>query len=154
MAQIGASPGIFATPRFCTADRPESRSFGVYKQRGRDAVKSGMALRRSGDTNSRKSNYPAEDTHQEAAYLKTLGEKQRSVTVKLLDGEVVRGWIEYYDRRMIRLTRDGAPNLFIYKHDIAYIAEDDERRLGDGPTRTSRTSGAAPTSADAAGPNE
>ena len=51
--------------------------------------------------------------------------------VKLLDGEVVRGWIEYYDRRMIRLTRDGAPNLFIYKHDIAYIAE--EGRASRGP---------------------
>ena len=41
-----------------------------------------------------------------------------------MDGEVVRGWIEYYDRRMVRLTREGAPNLFIFKHEIAYIAED------------------------------
>jgi host factor-I protein len=113
-----------------------------------------MAIRRSGDTNLRKPNYPAEDTHQEAAYLKALGEKQRAVTVKLLGGEVFRGWIEYYDRRMIRLTRDGAPNLFIYKHEIAYIAEDDARRLQDRPTRSSRTSGAAPTPADAAGSNE
>ena len=79
---------------------------------------------RSADPNFRKSAYPPEDTHQESAYLKSLGEKQKPVRVKLLDGEVVRGWIEYYDRRMIRLTRDGAPNLFIYKHDIAYIAEE------------------------------
>jgi host factor-I protein len=41
-----------------------------------------------------------------------------------MDGTILRGWIEYYDRRMVRLTRDGAPNLFIYKHEIAYIAED------------------------------
>ena len=41
-----------------------------------------------------------------------------------MSGEVLRGWIEYYDRRMVRLTRDGAPNLFIFKHEIAYIAED------------------------------
>src|SRR5271169_1679292 len=67
---------------------------------------------------------PPDDTHQEAAYLKALGEKQAPVSIKLMDGEVVRGWIEYYDRRMVRLTRDGAPNLFIFKHDIAYIAED------------------------------
>ena len=67
---------------------------------------------------------PPDDTRQEAAYLKTLGEKQTPVSIKLMDGEVVRGWIEYYDRRMVRLTRDGAPNLFIFKHDIAYIAED------------------------------
>src|ERR1039457_1700899 len=67
---------------------------------------------------------PPDDTRQEAAYLKTLGENQTPVSIKLMDGEVVRGWIEYYDRRMVRLTRDGAPNLFIFKHDIAYIAED------------------------------
>jgi host factor-I protein len=90
---------------------------------------------RSADSNFRKPSYPAEDTHQEAAYLKALGEKQRPVRVKLLDGEVVRGWIEYYDRRMIRLTRDGAPNLFIYKHDIAYIAEEGVRRTIGEPRR-------------------
>jgi len=71
---------------------------------------------------------PPDDTHQEAAYLKMLGEKQRPVRIKLMDGEVVRGWIEYYDRRMVRLTREGAPNLFIFKHEIAYIAEDVARK--------------------------
>jgi host factor-I protein len=68
--------------------------------------------------------YPADDTHEEAAYLKYLGEKQRPVRIKLMSGEVFHGWIEYYDRRMIRLTRQGSPNLFIYKHEIAYIAEE------------------------------
>lgn len=67
---------------------------------------------------------PPEETHEEAAYLKMLGEKQKPVRITLIDGEVVKGWIEYYDRAMIRLTREGAPNLFIYKHDIRYIAEE------------------------------
>jgi host factor-I protein len=67
---------------------------------------------------------PPEETHQEAAYLKALGEKQKAVTVKLADGEMVRGWIEYYDKNMIRLTREDGPNLFIYKHEILYVAED------------------------------
>jgi len=71
---------------------------------------------------------PPEETFQEVAYLKLLGEKQRPVTVKLMDGEIVRGWIEYYDKNMIRLTREGAPNLFIFKHEIMYIAEDSARR--------------------------
>ena len=71
---------------------------------------------------------PPEETFQEASYLKSLGEKQRPVSVKLTGGEVVRGWIEYYDRDMIRLTRDGAPNLFIFKHEIMYIAEEVPRR--------------------------
>ena len=67
---------------------------------------------------------PPDDTREEAAYLKSLGEKQTPVSIKLMSGEVLRGWIEYYDRRMVRLTRDGAPNLFIFKHEIAYIAEE------------------------------
>jgi len=88
-----------------------------------------MGFRRGNDINHHKGRTPpADDTHQEAAYLKMLGEKQRPVRIKLLDGEVIRGWIEYYDRRMVRLTREGAPNLFIFKHEIAYIAEDTIRK--------------------------
>ena len=45
-------------------------------------------------------------------------------TLKLRNGEVVRGWIEYYDKNMVRVTREGAPNLFIFKHEIMYITED------------------------------
>ena len=66
---------------------------------------------------------PPEETFQEAAYLKWLGEKQKPVSVKLRDGEVVRGWVEYYDLRMLRLTRENAPNLFIFKSEIMYISE-------------------------------
>jgi len=71
---------------------------------------------------------PAAETFQEAAYLKALGEKQKPVSIKLTGGEVVHGWIEYYDRDMLRLTRDDQPNLFIFKHDILYIAEEAEKR--------------------------
>ncbi len=71
---------------------------------------------------------PPEETYQESQYLKQLGEKQKIVSIKLCDGEVVRGWIEYYDKNMVRLTREGAPNLFIFKHDIIYIAEEGQPR--------------------------
>jgi len=57
-----------------------------------------------------------------------LGEKQKPVSIKLVDGEIVQGWIEYYDKNMVRLTREGAPNLFIFKHDIMYISEEPVRR--------------------------
>jgi len=66
---------------------------------------------------------PPDSTNQEVAYLKSLTEKQQPVTIKLVDGETVRGWIEYYDRNMLRLTREGLPNLFIFKHQIAYLEE-------------------------------
>jgi len=71
----------------------------------------------------RKRPVPVAETSQEAAYLKGLSEKQKPVSIKLHDGEVVQGWIEYYDQNMVRLTREGQPNLFIFKHDIMFITE-------------------------------
>ena len=73
---------------------------------------------------------PPEDTFEEASFLKTLGEKQKPVSVKLMDGQTVQGWIEYYDKNMVRLTRQGAPNLFIFKHEIMYITEDGAGKKG------------------------
>src|SRR5215472_14123953 len=102
---------------------------------------------RGGDSNHHKGRTPPpDDTHQEAAYLKMLGEKQRSVRIKLMDGTIVRGWIEYYDRRMVRLTREGAPNLFIFKHEIAYIAEDTIRKARpDGASAANTENPASPS---------
>jgi host factor-I protein len=68
-----------------------------------------------------------EQTFLEAQYLRYLIDKQIPVRVRLTSGnEEVSGTIEYYDARFIRLTRDGAPNLFIFKHEIKYLSEDSE----------------------------
>ena len=83
-----------------------------------------MAFRPQSNDHKRGRTAPPEETQEEAAFLKSLGEKQKPVSVKLMDGQVVSGWIEYYDKNMVRLTREGAPNLFIFKHEIMYIAED------------------------------
>ncbi len=66
---------------------------------------------------------PAGETGQEALYLKSLSDRQVSVVLKLRDGEQVSGWIEYFDDTMLRLTREGKPNLFIYKTQIRTITE-------------------------------
>ncbi len=71
---------------------------------------------------------PPGDTGQEALYLRSLSDRQVVVSVKLRDGETVRGWIEYFDDAMVRLTREGLPNLFIYKHQIRSIAEAGRKR--------------------------
>jgi len=52
-----------------------------------------------------------------------LIEHKTPVAVKLADNEEVHGVVEYYDQRFIRITRAGAPNLFIFKHDIKYLWE-------------------------------
>ncbi|HTV07229.1 MAG TPA: RNA chaperone Hfq [Acidobacteriaceae bacterium] len=69
--------------------------------------------------------------------MRYLSEKQVQVSVELRDGESVTGWIEYFDDRMIRLTREGKPNLFIYKQQIRTIAEQ-TRRSDDARRRNSR----------------
>lgn len=82
---------------------------------------------------------PHGDTGQEAAYLRFLSEKQVPVTVKLRDGESVSGWVEYFDERMIRLTREGRPNLFIYKQQIRTITEHGRRPAkNDGRAQPAR----------------
>jgi host factor-I protein len=54
-----------------------------------------------------------------------LIENATPIRVKLEDGEEVAGTIEYYDQSFIRLTRKGKANLFIFKHDIKYLTEEE-----------------------------
>lgn len=65
-----------------------------------------------------------EQTFEEAKFLKRLIENATPVRVKMEGGEEVVGIIEYYDHSFIRLTREGEPNLFIFKHDILYLHEE------------------------------
>jgi host factor-I protein len=60
----------------------------------------------------------------ESEYLHELSRGMTPVAVHLRSGEVLRGVIEYYDRRFIRLTRKGEPNLFIFKQEIKYLCEE------------------------------
>jgi host factor-I protein len=80
----------------------------------------------------RHKNPPPGETGQEALYLRSLSDRQVPVHVTLHDGETVSGWIEYFDDRMIRITRDGKPNLFIYKNQIRTITEHGRRRPRNG----------------------
>src|SRR5437899_3840833 len=65
-----------------------------------------------------------EQTFREAEYIDRLSKSRTPVVVKLIDGEEVKGWIEYYDKDIIRITRDAQPNLFIYKSRVKYLYED------------------------------
>ena len=35
----------------------------------------------------------------------------------------MEGRVEFYDANFIRITREGEPNLFLFKHDIKYLYE-------------------------------
>src|ERR1051325_5440110 len=85
-----------------------------------------MALRTTQEYTSRRERRQAapETTFREAEYIDRLSKSRTPVVVKLIDGEEVRGWIEYYDKDIIRITRDTQPNLFIYKSRVKYLYED------------------------------
>jgi host factor-I protein len=67
-----------------------------------------------------------EQTFEEVKYLRYLIEKAIPVRIRLSSNEEVSGVIEFYDANFIRVTRDGSPNLFLYKHDIKYLYEESE----------------------------
>lgn len=64
-----------------------------------------------------------EQTFEEVRYLRHLIEDQIPVRVRLSDNQEVDGTVEFYDAHFIRLTRQGRPNLFLFKHDIKYLYE-------------------------------
>jgi host factor-I protein len=64
-----------------------------------------------------------EQTFEEVKYLRRLIEDRVPVCVRLSDNQEVEGTIEFYDATFIRLTRQGEPNLFLFKHDIKYLYE-------------------------------
>ena len=85
-----------------------------------------MAIRTHHEYTSRRDRRQAapETTFREAEYIDRLSKSRTPVVVKLIDGEEIRGWIEYYDKDIIRITRDTQPNLFIYKNRVKYLYED------------------------------
>ena len=74
----------------------------------------------------RKKPAPPEQTFAESFYYVKQMQARTPVVVVLNDGEVLRGTVEWYDRDCIKLTRNGSPNLLIYKHAIKYLHKDGE----------------------------
>lgn len=66
-------------------------------------------------------NAPPEQTHAENYYYQKQIQSKTAVVVVLKDGEQVQGIIEWYDRNCLKLNRNGASNLLIYKPAIRYI---------------------------------
>ncbi len=70
---------------------------------------------------AKKKMQPPYDTHAENYYyLKQMNKKTRMAVV-FNDGQVVEGFVEWYDRNCFKLNREGAPNLLVYKNGIKYL---------------------------------
>ncbi len=80
----------------------------------------------------RKKPAPPEQTHAENFYYVKQMQSHSPVAVVLTDGEVLHGTVEWYDRDCIKLTRNGSPNLLVYKHSIKYLFKDGEEAAHGG----------------------
>jgi sRNA-binding regulator protein Hfq len=86
---------------------------GYPKSRWRDGIADSIL----------RSSQVEEQTFAEPRYLNNLIHNRTPVTLKLVNDEEINGWIEYYDKNMIRVTRDGQANVFLFKDRIKYIIE-------------------------------
>ncbi len=75
----------------------------------------------------KKKSLPSYETHSENYYyLKQINNRTPMVIV-FLDGEEVRGVIDWYDAYTIKIRREGKPNLMVFKHAIKYIYKDEKK---------------------------
>jgi host factor-I protein len=69
---------------------------------------------------------PPEITHAENFYWIKQMQSRTPMAIVLESGETLHGVVEWYDRDCIKLTRQGSPNLMIFKRNIKYVHKDGE----------------------------
>ncbi len=72
------------------------------------------------DTSPKKATPPDQTNAENFYYLKQMQAKTL-MTIVLKDGEALNGVIEWYDKCCLKVNREGAPNLLIYKSNIKYM---------------------------------
>jgi host factor-I protein len=83
-------------------------------------VKEQMATRKTTSTLNKKSIPPDQTNAENYYYVKQMQSKTPMVIV-LKDGETLTGIIEWYDKGCLKVNREGAPNLLIFKPNIKYM---------------------------------
>jgi len=69
----------------------------------------------------KKRSSPSYDTAAENYYYLKQMNKKTPVAIVFMDGEIMEGFIEWYDRNCIKLNRKNAPNLLVYKNSVKYL---------------------------------
>jgi sRNA-binding regulator protein Hfq len=69
---------------------------------------------------------PPDTTNAENFYYIKQMQAKTPMVVVLRDGEQLHGTIEWYDKMCLKLTREGAPNLLVYKDFIKYLYKAEE----------------------------
>jgi host factor-I protein len=64
---------------------------------------------------------PPDQTNAENFYYIKQMQSKTPMTIVLKDGETLTGVIEWYDKGCLKVNRDEAPNLLIFKSNIKYM---------------------------------
>lgn len=64
---------------------------------------------------------PPDQTNAENFYYIKQMQTKTPMVIALRDGEELTGVIEWYDKTCLKVNREGAPNLLIYKSCIKYM---------------------------------
>ena len=67
---------------------------------------------------------PPDQTNAENYYFIRQMNNKTPMVILMTDGEEIHGIIEWYDRNCIKVHRNDAPNLLIYKDKVKYIYKD------------------------------
>ncbi|HDJ23416.1 MAG TPA: hypothetical protein ENF17_05975 [Candidatus Aminicenantes bacterium] len=81
----------------------------------------------------KKKTHPLYDTYAENYYYLKQMHKKTPMAVVLIDGEVVEGHIEWYDRNCLKLHRQDKPNLLIFKRSIKYLYKLEPKAQEEAP---------------------
>ena len=91
-------------------------SFNEFKEKS-DPPRKPAAQKRQG---------PPDQTNAENFYYVKQMQSKTPKVIKLKDGEMLKGMIEWYDRSCLKLNRDGDPNVLLYKSNIKYMYKDED----------------------------
>ena len=71
--------------------------------------------------NGPKRGSPPEQTNAENFYYLKQMQSKTVMSFVLRDGEILKGVIEWYDKDCLKINREGAPNLLVFKSNIKYM---------------------------------
>jgi|SRR4051812_3112619 host factor-I protein len=91
-----------------------------------DAARAEGGERKERGAGAKKSS-PSEQTHAENFYYQKQIQTKTPLVIVLVNGDLVHGTLEWYDKACIRLSRNGTQSsLIIYKHAIKYMYKESE----------------------------
>lgn len=70
---------------------------------------------------SQKKTAPPDQTNAENYYYVKQMQSKTPMVIVLRDGETITGVIEWYDKGCLKVNREGAPNVLVFKHNVKYM---------------------------------